>query len=159
MSCLFCVVLHNTVSRDLVISTCHDLSLKKKLLKEKDLTSEKVLNTGKEHEAVAFHAREMDVKKSSDKPDRSEETEQINSKYHYKTDKHHQSCSKRDSDKQQHENSKRHTGKSRYNLCFKCGSGFVPGHLKHCPAIGRTCYSCGKLNHLAIVCQSQSNNR
>ena len=59
MSCFFCVVLYNTVSRDLVVSTCHDLSLKKKPLKEKDLTLEKVLNTGKQHEAVAFHTREM----------------------------------------------------------------------------------------------------
>ena len=49
--------------RDTVVSTCHHISLKKKLLKEKDLTLEKVLNTGKEHEAVAFQAREMDVNK------------------------------------------------------------------------------------------------
>ena len=32
---------------------------------------------------------------------------------------------------------------------------FPPGHLKVCSAIGRSCYTCGKKNHLAKVCRSE----
>ena len=38
------------------------------------------------------------------------------------------------------------------NKCFKCGWQFVFGHQKECPAIGKTCYNCGKQNHLSNVC-------
>ena len=39
--------------------------------------------------------------------------------------------------------------------CFKCGENVSPGHLKVCSAIGRSCYTCGKKNHLAKVCRSE----
>jgi hypothetical protein len=46
----------------------------------------------------------------------------------------------------------------RSNQCFFCGRQRHPEGRKKCPAQGQTCHKCGKLNHLAIVCQSSSSN-
>ena len=43
--------------------------------------------------------------------------------------------------------------------CYKCGEKFEKGHLEKCTAIGRTCYNCGKLNHLSAVCKSRKTPR
>ena len=40
--------------------------------------------------------------------------------------------------------------------CFNCGSNYFPGHKQVCPAQGKSCRSCGKLNHFAKVCRSSS---
>ena len=40
--------------------------------------------------------------------------------------------------------------------CFNCGSNYFPGHKQVCPAQGKSCRSCGKLNHFSKVCRSSS---
>ena len=38
--------------------------------------------------------------------------------------------------------------------CFKCGGKFPHARNKTCPAVGKTCNKCSKLNHFASVCRS-----
>ena len=42
--------------------------------------------------------------------------------------------------------------------CTRCGRPFGEGHLKKCPAIGKTCKNCSKPNHFAKMCKSQQVN-
>ena len=39
--------------------------------------------------------------------------------------------------------------------CTRCGRLFGEGHLKKCPAMGKTCKNCSKPNHFAKMCRSQ----
>ena len=39
--------------------------------------------------------------------------------------------------------------------CYKCGEKYQKGHNDKCKAIGKTCYNCGKTNHLSNVCRSK----
>ena len=41
--------------------------------------------------------------------------------------------------------------------CRNCGNEFKQGHKDVCPAKGKTCRACGKLNHFAKVCRSRKN--
>ncbi|CAB3983492.1 Transposon Tf2-6 poly [Paramuricea clavata] len=43
------------------------------------------------------------------------------------------------------------------NQCRNCGNEFKQGHKDVCPAKGKTCRACGKLNHFARVCRSRKN--
>ena len=42
--------------------------------------------------------------------------------------------------------------------CTRCGRIFGEGHLKKCPAMGKTCKNCSKPNHFAKMCKSQQVN-
>ena len=39
--------------------------------------------------------------------------------------------------------------------CYKCGEKYQKGHNDKCKAIGKTCYNCGKTNHLSNLCRSK----
>ncbi|CAB4007064.1 PREDICTED: uncharacterized protein LOC109615404 [Paramuricea clavata] len=43
------------------------------------------------------------------------------------------------------------------NQCRNCGNEFKQGHKDVCPAKGKTCRVCRKLNHFARVCRSRKN--
>ena len=38
---------------------------------------------------------------------------------------------------------------------YICGEKYQKGHKDNCKAIGKTCYNCGKTNHLQNVCRSK----
>ena len=42
--------------------------------------------------------------------------------------------------------------------CTRCGRLLGEGHLKKCPAMGKTCKTCSKPNHFAKMCRSQQVN-
>ena len=42
--------------------------------------------------------------------------------------------------------------------CTRFGRTFGEGHLKSCPAMGKTCKSCSKRNHFAKLCRSNQVN-
>ena len=48
--------------KDTFVATCHDINLKQKLSKEKELTLEKCIAIGKEHESIAVELREWKLK-------------------------------------------------------------------------------------------------
>ena len=43
-------------------------------------------------------------------------------------------------------------------MCTRRGRLFGEGHLKKCPAMGKTCKNCSKPNHFAKMCRSQQVN-
>ena len=51
----------------------------------------------------------------------------------------------------------RHSTRSKgdQKLCTRCGRTFGEGHLKSCPAMGKSCKNCNKPNHFAKTCRSQ----
>ena len=42
--------------------------------------------------------------------------------------------------------------KSQQKTCYRCGGEFP--HANKCPALGKTCSSCGKTDHFSRVCRS-----
>ena len=59
---------------------------------------------------------------------------------------------RRESNKRQNNNKNQN---SKTKPCNRCGRTFDQGHLKNCPAMGKTCKHCGKPNHFAKMCRSQ----
>lgn len=48
-------------------------------------------------------------------------------------------------------------GDSRNTTCGLCGGSYP--HQGNCPAQGKQCLNCGKMNHFSKVCGSKANNR
>ena len=48
--------------------------------------------------------------------------------------------------------------RSDQKTCTRCRKFFGPGHLKNCPAMGKTCKNCNKPNHFAKMCRSNQVN-
>ena len=48
--------------------------------------------------------------------------------------------------------------KSDQKTCTRCEKIFGPGHLKNCPAMGKSCKNCNKPNHFAKMCRSNQVN-
>ena len=124
--------------KDTFVATCHDINLKCKLLKVKDLTFKKWIAIDKERDSIAVELREMETK------DRDTDLELLSKV----------SKSKRKIEKRK----EKHQRKSKHN-CFKYCNEFTPGHLKNCSALGRKCYICSKLNHLASICRSKEQDQ
>lgn len=49
-----------------------------------------------------------------------------------------------------------HKQNKRSSTCYRCGGEFP--HINKCPALGKTCSSCGKADHYSRVCRSKSRN-
>ena len=134
----------NIEIRDQFIFTCRSTTLKKKLLQQENLTLEKLLEIGRNKELSQKQATEISNTKSSD----TTEEEYVN--------KFNQPRS--------HSNKQRQTRQSfdrnpEYKTCFKCGGEFTTDHQRSCIAIGKSCYNCGKLNHLSKVCRTKRTDK
>ena len=60
--------------------------------------------------------------------------------------------------RKQYENKNTQKAKGDQKQCTRCGRAFGEGHLKNCPAMGKTCKNCNKPNHFAKMCRSQQVN-
>ena len=60
--------------------------------------------------------------------------------------------------RKQYENKNTQRAKGDQKQCTRCGRAFGEGHLKNCPAMGKTCKNCNKPNHFAKMCRSQQVN-
>ena len=114
------------------------------LLQQENLTLEKLLEIGRNKELSQKQATEISNTKSSD----TTEEEYVN--------KFNQPRS--------HSNKQRQTRQSfdrnpEYKTCFKCGGEFTTDHQRSCIAIGKSCYNCGKLNHLSKVCRTKRTDK
>ena len=115
--------------RDQFVTTCYSRSLKVKLLKEDNLTLEKCREMGQIAEQSKQQAAEM-----------SENNDEFVNRINHQKQK-----------------PPRSQVEQQTKSCYKCGGTFDEKHVKICPAIGRTCYNCGKTNHLSKVCRSGKN--
>lgn len=65
--------------------------------------------------------------------------------------------SKTSDDQQKESSSRQPKRESRNTTCGLCGGGYP--HQGNCPAQGKQCLNCGKMNHFSKVCRSKANNR
>ena len=131
----------NVEIRDQFVVTCQSVKLRKRLLRENELSLEKLQDIARREETTKQQASEIENSMESIK----EVTNNI---------KEVRLRSNRSAsfDKYKRENkpmfSKEHRKSS--PKCYKCGENFDRDHLKQCKAIGKVCFNCGKEGHFEI---------
>lgn len=122
--------------RDQFVMTCSSHSFRTKLLREKDLTLSKLITMARAKELAEKQASNISGQNSSrNNVNRINKEENKEAKSKDKPAKYQKYVSK----------------------CRNCGNDFKRGHKEVCPAKGKTCRACGKLNHFAKVCRSKKN--
>lgn len=126
---------------DQVIEKCESGKLRKTLLKDLELTLDKILSTAHLYESISHQSEQFERTKKNDHIDISEADDDYCNKLNYKMRKSNIAIPQKSSNN------------SNSNICYRCGSN---KHLAHqCEvAMGKTCNTCGKLNHFSNVCRS-----
>ena len=120
----------NTEIKDQVVSTCRSTALRTKLLERgADLDLPRLLEIAANMEAVEKQTREMQIGASQVQVNRvgSRKTESQSTSF---------------------------TPKSEIE-CYRCGKTGHKGTDLHCPARGKICRKCGKVDHFEIRCRSK----
>ena len=138
--------------RDHFIYTCRSKTLKTKLLREEALTLEKLTDMAQKVELSQIQANEIDQNKSNEHIEPFKSEEKVNNvKKKYFGGKQFKNPSKN----QQNTDKRRGETKPSNSSCYRCGVVFTKDHKQSCPAMGRKCYQCGRLNHLSKVCRAK----
>ncbi|CAC5385599.1 Cilia- and flagella-associated protein 70 [Mytilus coruscus] len=131
-TCDFGTMLNDAI-RDQVIDMCYSTKLRRRLLREKDLTLEKVQDIARASEAADQHSaqfEEVHVNRVQVKRD-------FNAARHQRHDYH---------------------SKRKDIECHRCG---CTGHIaRECTvAMDKTCHKCGKMGHFAKKCKSKKSTK
>lgn len=122
-----------------IVQGCSSAKLRKTVLKDSSLTLTKILDIGRTNEFCDKEAHEIGAKYSTE----------------VKTIKHRNIARNKSPslirDNVREKNGKLSSGISQ--TCFKCGFAFP--HKGPCPANNEKCFSCGKMNHFARMCNSK----
>ena len=125
----------NVEIRDQFIVTCESVKLRKRLLRENNLTLEKLQDIARSEEITKQQASEIE-----------KSMESIKDITHNIKEARFSSNKNERFEKYKRENkpifSKEHRKSS--PKCYKCGENFDGNHLKKCKAIGKVCFNCGK---------------
>ena len=132
--------------KDQFIASCKSESLRKKLLREAEVSLTKLIEICRCEETAKLQSKQMNVKEVEQNID--EQTAKITGKPKYFSHKTRNYKQKSDS-----------SNKINKQLCFKCGDKYFQGHMKECKANGKACYCCGGKNHLSIVCRNKSKDK
>ena len=119
-----------------IIRTCTSNKLRRKVLRESTLTLKNILDHGRAREVADTQAMTMEKKHESEEVNVLREQIMqmgIDMKMQNRT---------RNQSQYQSNNRK----------CYNCGGSYP--HLGKCPADGKKCFSCNKLNHFSRVCRS-----
>ena len=131
---------NKAITTQLILGTISS-SLRKYCFTNKTATLQDILNRGKLMEDIEFQIKEMTIKQE---PIQEKSREQVKALQDELAELKLQI--------NQTAKGKKNT-QSRYNKsCFNCGHTYP--HEGICPAKGKTCHSCGKLNHFSKVCRS-----
>ena len=125
--------------RDQFVMTCSSHTFRTKLLREKDLTLGKLIGMARAKELAekqALNISGQNTSRSNIHQIKDEENNEAKEKI--RPPKYVPKPGKR-------------------NQCRNCGNEFKQRHKEVCPAKGKTCRSCGKLNHFAKVCRNSKN--
>ncbi|CAB3986500.1 Transposon Tf2-9 poly [Paramuricea clavata] len=125
--------------RDQFVMTCSSHGFRTKLLRETDLTLAKLITMAR--------AKELAEKQASNISGHNNSRNNVNRVKDEGNDEA--------KDKVRH--AKYVPKPHKQNQCRNCGNEFKQGHKDVCPAKGKTCRACGKLNHFARVCRSRKN--
>ncbi|CAC5396187.1 unnamed protein product [Mytilus coruscus] len=131
-TCDFGTMLNDAI-RDQVIDMCYSTKLRRRLLREKDLTLEKVQDIARESEAADQHSaqfEEVHINRVQVKRD-------FNAARYQRHDYH---------------------SKRKDIECHRCGR---TGHIaRECTvAMDKTCHKCGKMGHFAKKCKSKKSSK
>ncbi|CAB3986536.1 Uncharacterized protein K02A2.6 [Paramuricea clavata] len=124
--------------RDQFVMTCSSHGFHTKLLRETDLTLAKLITMARVKELAEKQALNISGHNSWNNVNRVKDEGNDEAK-----------------DKVRH--AKYVPEPHKQNKCRNCGNEFKQGHKEVCPAKGKTCRACGKLNHFARVCRSRKN--
>lgn len=129
---------------DQFLEKCNSHRLRRKLLQEKDLNVEDIVKYATNLEVTSEQATALE---------NSEQTEEVNMMRKQENRRFDRKWNQTGDERKSSE------GSGNYNKpkCFACGK---EGHLANnnmCPAKGRKCSFCGKLNHLEEVCYAKKN--
>ena len=140
--------LNSELVRDRFIVGLQDENLQRKLLREEKLTLEKAVDTAKTWEATKLQLKQITNENNAD--------EQVS----FVTRKHYKNRFGKENKPQMHESKQRFQAPRMSNAEGKCAwCGQQPFHKNGrsgCPAQGKNCSKCGKLNHFAKVCLSNA---
>ena len=124
--------------RDQVVDKCASNSLRRRLLRETDLTLDGLLQIARSVEASDLHAAKME--------EASDTSRQVNKIC---------SGSQRSNDKMRESSRSRAPNHDKKPVvCFCCGCLGHRAKDSSCPAVGKTCSNCGKKGHFEGVCKS-----
>lgn len=125
-----------------IIQSCRSTKLRRRALKDASLTLEKLLDIERASEVTEHEVKNMENKES--------ENMTANKLVRQKKKKQFQSQKQASSQKQRPE-------LSHANKCRRCGGSYP--HTDQCPAMGRECRLCHKMNHFAKECRSERNEK
>ena len=148
--CNFDKYSNNQAVIDTFIERINDSKLRRRLLKESDLTIDKLLEITLESEASELQASAIENKTTQE-----ETINNLRAQPNFKSNKEYNSYSYTNSKKNE-SNSTKNSDKIR---CYGCGrNGHIHG-AKECPALGQQCNFCGGLNHFENICKRKKFNK
>lgn len=124
-----------------VILHCESEKYRRKLLAVKDIKLARVLDLGLIHDTVETHAKVVEGKADTEGVNAISRRKKFNNSYHNKSKPSHGNYQK--------DNKSLVNQKER--KCFNCGGKYP--HERECPAKGKECRKCGKLNHFSNSCK------
>ena len=134
--------------RDQVVDRCASNSLRRRLLRETDLTLEGLLRIARSIEAFDLHAATMEAAAGSSR----QQINKISSGFHRPREQHRGNTAARQPRHAKNSKSKNHD--TRPVVCFCCGHAGHRAKDPSCPANGKTCSNCGKQGHFGGVCKT-----
>lgn len=136
--------------RDRLVMGCRDQGARTRLFREDECSLKKAFDTLKISEATTM---QLKVITGNDQP-----PQEVNfAKPKRVTGRHptnQSTTSKQQYNKQQRQN---YTPKGYTNRCYYCGGKHNPGR-NNCPAYGKECSRCKKMNHFTKVCMARTEN-
>ena len=134
----------NDMIRDQIVDSCYSTELRKKFLKEKELTLTKIQEISRASDLAELHSTKMDQTKGA-----SQETE-----YAYKTERSKPPKKQYQPRLQQ----QKATSRKLKLVCFRCGYDGHSGY-KCLRSRNVVCSVCHKKNHFSHMCRSKSKQK
>ena len=132
--------------RDQVVDRCASNSLRRRLLRDTDLTLDGLLQIARSIEASDLHATTMEAA-----PGSSGQVNKVSGGFQRSRGKNRGNSRSRQP--RNAGNSRPQNHDTRQIVCFCCGRVGHRAKDPSCPAIGKTCSNCGKQGHFGGVCK------
>ncbi|XP_050709686.1 uncharacterized protein K02A2.6-like [Eriocheir sinensis] len=158
----------NDVIIDQVIAKCKSHELRKKLLQEKNLTLDKVLEIARALEAAtsqaqviegkAHNSSQVQINKLSKNPKQPQKQWQTgnNTKAHGKPEGKQPTAPANKTHANHPSQHNKVKGQHTFHTCYRCGrAGHYPSDRTKCPATDKQCNNCGRKGHFSTMCKSR----
>ena len=139
--------------RDQVLEKCHSTRLRRRLLREEDLTLDVILRIARALEASDRQAKQIEDAKTSESIGEQSSAYAIQS-----GPRASQIASPATKSDQERQNPPPNTQHSNL-VCYCCGRRGHRAKDPSCPANNKPCHGCGKLGHFSRVCKSSRRDK